>query len=707
MFRISSVSTKQCFFIGVFIGLLLTFKIQDIEDSNKTSCGQLLYENQDTLEFEPQLNLAGKPMQAKKTVKNIIRPRYYTSELGIREKLFVAVLAQVNTIETISTALNKTTAHLVDRIKYFINADNVKGSFRLKNIVGFTDTRENLRTYHALKYIADNYVDDFDYFLLMPDSAYVNARLLMEKLNKISISSDLYMGKITDLPGSSYDTDHETSNGRYCDINAGIILSNSVVKKIRTNLDWCVRNAAVSNWHSTNLGKCIKYASGISECQTSWQNVTMSSYKLNNYKIYRDLHYLKLEDAFNKAVIVYPITNPDDFYLLHTYFSRVNLEKLHEKIQDNLLEYQEVKLGKLPDSILEKHWPIGVPEPKPAETRHDLFNWDLLNETHIFMWNSEMNVKELHISDQHDLDKIINRTISYTNSLYPELSYDNIHSAYRKFDPVRGMDYILHLNFRKKDKNNAQIVKSFEVVKPLGSVEIVPVPYVTESTKIVLVMPVFEHQNMDTLETLDRYEKLCMATQENTFLMLVFLYGPESPNKDNSDVFLPLKSLAKALTEKHKDSGSRVAWLSIRLPVDLKQEKDKVFNSIYGKYEILSLGIVDLALRKIGLDSLILVISNALKYRPDFLNRVRMNTIQGYQVYNPVGFVNYPCKFTSLCRDCDACDVAQASGYFDSENFDIISFYSRDYVEGKNCNISFYKCYSLTVKERPVCTYDL
>lgn len=61
-----------------------------------------------------------------------------------------------------------------------------------------------------------------------------------------------------------------------------------------------------------------------------------------------------------------------------------------------------------------------------------------------------------------------------------------------------------------------------------------------------------------------------------------------------------------------------------------------------------------------------------------------MNTVQGFQVFSPIGFVNYPCKYTNLCKECDSCDVSQSAGYFDRENTDIISFYSRDYVDGKN-----------------------
>lgn len=65
-----------------------------------------------------------------------------------------------------------------------------------------------------------------------------------------------------------------------------------------------------------------------------------------------------------------------------------------------------------------------------------------------------------------------------------------------------------------------------------------------------------------------------------------------------------------------------------------------------------------------------------------------MSTIQGFQVFSPIGFMNYPCKYTNLCKECESCDVSQSAGYFDQENSDIISFYGKDYVAG-NQKITF------------------
>lgn len=215
-------------------------------------------------------------------------------------------------INSFATAFNRTTAHLVNKIKFFINADSVKTNYQLKNIVGFTDTRESRRPFHVIKYIADNYLDDYDYFLLVPDNVYVDARKLNALLYHMSITFDLYMGgtRVTSAAAPN-DAPHESgaaahadesvaaeveeeeeedesaggaggagngggdaaagqSDRNYCALEAGILLSSSVIRKMRNNLDRCVR-IGITNDHSVNIGRCVKYASHVAGCQESFQ----------------------------------------------------------------------------------------------------------------------------------------------------------------------------------------------------------------------------------------------------------------------------------------------------------------------------------------------------------------------------------------------------------------------------------------------------
>lgn len=677
--RSSQLSANQYFIISLVCGFLISFywpskyiQENDCNISDSSSIRDNYEYGQLNEDFEPQLNLAQKPMIAKKPVKSIVRPRYFSTELNVRlDRLFLGILTVQENIDSLATAFNKTSAHLVNRIKFFIHADNVKTNFKLKNIVGFTDTRENYRPFHVLKYIADNYVEDYDFFFLIEDGAYLNAKSLMEQLNHISMSFDIYMGSKVE----------ERDDG-FCDLKAGIIFSSSVIRKVQKKLDACVRGAD-GNHHSVNIGRCIQLATEIKECQESFQGISVTSYPLTNQKIYRDLHILKDDPSFNNATSIFPVTTPDDMYILHAYFSRLHLEAVQSKIKNLEQEAQTIGNGTISNNVLEVKWPLGVPNSVKPQFRHDMIVWTYLNLTHSFMGDAGENVKPLSKIDKQDIQKILDGILLEVGKKYADLVFDGLQSAYRKFDPVRGMDYRIHLNFR--DANGRAVLKSYEVVKPISLIQIIPSPYVTESTRISMVVPTFVHRIDETISFITRYEEICMQNKDSTTLMLVLLYNSNASNKGDTDVFYRLKNFAISTSKRIKNDDSRIAWVSIRLPVEFDykyDERDEMLSSMYANQEILSLASTDLALRKIGLDSLVLLFSNVVNFKNDFLNRVRMNTIQGFQVYSPIGYMQYPCKFTSLCNVCENCDVSQGGGYFDRHNFDIISFYSRDYVEG-------------------------
>ncbi|XP_050083996.1 chondroitin sulfate synthase 2 [Anopheles aquasalis] len=696
-----NLGRNHCLLLGFICGFLFSYYSPQDYTESVTECPEVT-EHTNKLnglvdghgaEFEPQLNLEQKPMIAKKVVKNIVRPRYYYTELGIREKLFLGVLTTTENIDSLATAINRTAAHLVNKIKFFIHAESMKSNFQLKNIVGFTDTRENLRPFHMLKFLADNYLDEYDYFLLVTDTTYVNARMLRNRLEHLSVTMDVYMGRpLADTaaegvggPVEGQGTDDESpgtgSTGRYCDLNAGIILSSGVIRKVRANLDWCVRNA-LGDDHSNNIGKCVRYSAKLNGCHDRWQGVPVSSYRLSSFKIYRDFHLIAKEPSFNGASTVFPVTAADDFYLLHAYFSRVHLETNNERKRQVQEEALQIAGGALSNEVLEVRWPLGVPRTSPPESRHDIIKWTALNLTHIFMRNTEENVRRLSVVDEEDIRNVLNKTITEAGRNQPDDEYRGLHSAYKRFDAVRGMEYRLLLTFYDRRRKRMR-TRSFEVIKPISLIEIVPSPYVTESTRVAILLPVLEQQVQETEQFLESYERTCMDSQDNTFLMLIFFYRLDTPSKGDEDVFLPLKNIALAVTEKHKQDGSRVAWVSIRLPPELSAPFDdnhRYYSSLYGAHGRLAFAAVDLALRKIGLESLVLVCSNAATFRPDFLNRVRMNTIQGFQVFSPIGFTMYPCEWTGLCKPCENCDVGQGIGYFDRHNYDVVSFYSNDYV---------------------------
>lgn len=91
------------------------------------------------------------------------------------------------------------------------------------------------------------------------------------------------------------------------------------------------------------------------------------------------------------------------------------------------------------------------------------------------------------------------------------------------------------------------------------------------------------------------------------------MYPAEAPSKGPEDQFGTLKSCALQLSEKYRLDGLKVVWLSIRLPA---------VSFIFDETGLVTIAALDLALRKMPLDSLVLLGKSQMLMKPDYLNRV-------------------------------------------------------------------------------------
>lgn len=102
-------------------------------------------------------------------------------------------------------------------------------------------------------------------------------------------------------------------------------------------------------------------------------------------------------------------------------------------------------------------------------------------------------------------------------------------------------------------------MKSYEVVKPISLIQIIPSPYVTESTRISMIVPTFAHRIQETINFIAKYEEICMQAKDSTTLMLVLLYNSEASNKGTSDVFYELKNVAIETSKRQLSTITRTA----------------------------------------------------------------------------------------------------------------------------------------------------
>ncbi|XP_021935105.1 chondroitin sulfate synthase 2 isoform X3 [Zootermopsis nevadensis] len=441
-----------------------------------------------------------------------------------------------------------------------------------------------------------------------------------------------------------------------------------------SSLDWCVKNA-FSYSDDDNLGRCILHATAIS-CQESIQGYALTSYTLDRtFNMEDDIQRLARDSRFDSALTLYPVQEPNILFQLHAYFCKVGL--VHKEQAITTLHNSLVNMSELtPGGRNSVTWPVGSPSGNVPTNRFDVLRWDYFTDTEIYLHSDFSNVKKLDGADKTDIQYVMNASIKQMEAEWGEhLQYRHLINGYRRFDPSRGMDYRLDLAFR--DTTTGQEVhKRVEVCKPLGRVEVVPMPYVTENVRVNLVLPVEAEYKHEALKFMENYARICMEKQDKTFLMLVLLYDPSLPGKGTKDdIFLSVKEMALTLSDRYKKDGSKIAWVSIKIPSSYEFPSDPLLEFV----------VADLVVRKFSPESLILTCQSNMDLRQDYLNRVRMNTILGWQVFSPIPFSEYhpDIVYRSTSTRSKELDIDKTYGHYDTGEFSHIAFHAHDYTTAR------------------------
>ena len=232
--------------------------------------------------------------------------------------------------------------------------------------------------------------------------------------------------------------------------------------------------------------------------------------------------------------------------------------------------------------------------------------------------------------------------------------------CFRRFDPLRGMEYTIDVMVRDKLLRK-EVFKRAHLIRPLTKVEFVPVPYVTESSRVNLVLPVKVSDKDNTVSFLDTYAHVCLDSGDSTFLYIVFIYDNNNPQNAKDDVFSVIKSMITFYENKYQ-TGSKISWIAVQ-------------NNNPSQFVIL-----DAVTRKFTKETLFLLGDAGMDLTIDFLNRVRMNTISNWQVFFPIAFWQYkPNMIYEEKPYPTEIEINSKSGFFDVNTYVHASFYNADY----------------------------
>lgn len=191
-------------------------------------------------------------------------------------------------------------------------------------------------------------------------------------------------------------------------------------------------------------------------------------------------------------------------------------------------------------------------------------------------------------------------------------------------------------------------------------------PYVTESSMVHIVVVLRDEDEVVAADKfLDSYAKNMMAKSDKSELTLILL------NRELGH----FKTQAQTLNAKYKKHGTKITTLAYKYAGSTRTGLDFIA--------------ADLLSSKVGAGTLLFICNPFTEIYPDVLNRVRINTISGWQLFSPIPFAEYnpDVSFPGLTRN-EVLNISTNQGFYDVQDTQHISFYMADYLSGKNAKHS-------------------
>ena len=208
--------------IGLGLGICLGFIVVPSLD-NVDNCGghyEVPLTREDNPNYAKNLNLPSLLRPSTSTSVSTVaelknnsemtfrRPRYFSTELGLRKKLLVGVIITKTMDVEVLKGLNQTLAPRADKLIFFVGGNDsdeyvirVK-SLGLTSVIHVVDNKTNGNNLErvalkVVKYVGEKFSEQFDYFFTIADKFWVNGRLLVETVLRLSITDNFFMGAQT------------------------------------------------------------------------------------------------------------------------------------------------------------------------------------------------------------------------------------------------------------------------------------------------------------------------------------------------------------------------------------------------------------------------------------------------------------------------------------------------------------------------------
>ncbi|CAG9766889.1 unnamed protein product [Ceutorhynchus assimilis] len=663
--------------------------------------------------------------------------------------LFVGVMTADIYLDTRAKAVWETWGKEVPgKLLIFASENSTSKHVPLVSLLGTDDSYPpQKKSFTMLKYIHDNFIDQYEWFLRADDDVYLRSDKIEELLRAVDSRKALFIGQTG--RGTKTERGHLSldSDENFCMGGPGMIMSRETLKRMAPHIEKCIVNLYTTH-EDVEIGRCVRKYAGVS-CTWNYEMQVIFYHNKSGLNAYTG--NLKTKEV-HKAITLHPVKQPDYMYNLHKYIHGLKVQSslqksiwLHRDIASSMQELgysitslDNATLGKdLPlfpikkgaerylgdTSILGK--PISINKYQPRNVSNVL-EWELISKN--LYSHKDLNPrKRIGSSLKEGLEDVTREVMELIN-LYSKqrgriIEYRDLLYGYYRWNPIHGADLILDLLLIYKKyrghKMNVQVRRHAYIQQTFTGV------FIREVTDDPEPKPNQEEDNKNL------FNKVINQISNNLPPLLSF-------NRDNQDqavinFLMPLSGRYSTFTRfltMYEDVCIK-NWEATRLFVILYRSKEdpsdyeatlrlinetnsRVYGSLtsayrnYNKITVIETSATEQfsrasalqkAVNNLNSSDLMLFMDVDIVFDQSFLYRVRKNTIIKKRVYFPILYSLYsPYLLDIGLKTYDYINFSYFTanqtdgnrGFWRQFGFGIASMYKKDYnvLGGFNVNIT-------------------
>ncbi|XP_058985338.1 chondroitin sulfate synthase 1 [Musca domestica] len=633
--------------------------------------------------------------------------------------VFVGVMTAKNFIEGRARAVYDTWGKEVPgRIAFFSS----EGSFSDElPVVGLKNVDDRYppqkKSFMMLYYMYENFIDKFEWFIRADDDVYIEPQKLENFLRSIDSSKPQFIGQAGKGNTEEFGLLSLEFDENFCMGGPGVILSSETLRRVAPHIPTCLKNL-YSTHEDVEVGRCVQKFAGI---PCTWNYEMQYILRHNSSGRAAFTGKLKRKEIHN-AISLHPIKQAPLMYRLHSYIQGLKAEEMR---QESLMLHRDIKrMAKyleIPDDSrylvpgitlipeeenskrhVEDHNILGIsPDLNKyvPKTKEDLLEWSFIARGLYSIEHSNPKHK-IDSAMREGLEDVITEVMENINNYSRQrgrvIEFRELLYGYTRLNTLHGQDLILDLlliykKYRGKkmtvpvrrhlyvqraftgifvkefeeDFYNTTLQRSFfknilnqgveKLTNHFSLPGILPssrTSGVGAKSRIVFVLPIAGR--LATFKRfLDTYEQVAITEDKNCDLLVV-IFGSQDEVHDHLELLKQLKS---------RNIYQQINYIQRQEEFSRGVALDTAARSSY-----------------IQDDNIILFIDVDMVFKLETLQRIRMNTIQGSQVYLPIVFSQYDPKRQHQ-EYISPEEITNESGYFRQFGFGICAIYKSDIMD--------------------------